>query len=254
MSTFEPKNSEASVRVEIPIISCLYSCELLPTKFTDASRWSSSELSGSRQRGRWGLLLTEDSLGLLVGAEPQTARDRSSLVFAANAAGIKRRRDVVRRATARHGNFCIALSDKDSAYALTLGLVIWMGTRIRRLCSEHRIYLPKYQGNDSWFVLIAATFVVGQDRRVIARHVDPDFRKRMDPTDILATLDQQGRPARSRGGEALMADRRTLRSLLAIGKPFGHGDTAQELKESFSRCVMPGLLALESARCTCPHP
>jgi peroxiredoxin len=101
-------------------------------------------------------------------------------------------REFVRRATARHGNFCIALSDKDSACALTLGLVIWMGTRIRRLCSEHRINLPKYQGNDSWFVPIAATFVVGQDGRVIARHVDPDFRKRMDPTDILATLDAAG--------------------------------------------------------------
>jgi len=38
------------------------------------------------------------------------------------------------------------------------------------------------------FVPIPATYVVGQDGRILARHVDPDFRSRMDIEDIIAAL------------------------------------------------------------------
>jgi len=38
------------------------------------------------------------------------------------------------------------------------------------------------------FVPIPATYVVGQDERILARHVDSDFRSRMDIEDIIAAL------------------------------------------------------------------
>jgi peroxiredoxin len=44
------------------------------------------------------------------------------------------------------------------------------------------------QGNDAWFLPIPATFVVGQDGRVKARFIDPDYRKRMAIEDLIATL------------------------------------------------------------------
>jgi peroxiredoxin len=44
------------------------------------------------------------------------------------------------------------------------------------------------QGNDSWFVPVPATFVVGKDGRIVARHVDPDYRKRMELDAVLEAL------------------------------------------------------------------
>jgi peroxiredoxin len=37
---------------------------------------------------------------------------------------------------------------------------------------------------------IPATFVLGRDGTILARFVDPDFRKRMEPADILKALRQ----------------------------------------------------------------
>jgi len=48
--------------------------------------------------------------------------------------------------------------------------------------------LSEYQGNDGWFVPLPATFVVNTDGRVLARHVDPEFRQRMEIAEILSAL------------------------------------------------------------------
>lgn len=94
------------------------------------------------------------------------------------------------KVSARHGNVFKVLSDFDNSYALGLGLTIWLGDRVRKLYLSHGLRLDKYQGNDSWFVPIPATFVVAQNGRILARHVDPDFRSRMDIADIIAALPQ----------------------------------------------------------------
>ena len=80
------------------------------------------------------------------------------------------------------------VSDENNGYALSLNLVMWLGDRVRRLFIEDGLQLEYSQGNASWFVPIPATFVVGVDGRIMARLVDPDFRKRMDIDDILAAL------------------------------------------------------------------
>ena len=51
-----------------------------------------------------------------------------------------------------------------------------------------RSILEEYQHNGAYFLPIPATFVVAADRRVVARFVDPDFRKRMEIDDIIAAL------------------------------------------------------------------
>ena len=48
--------------------------------------------------------------------------------------------------------------------------------------------LLDYQGNDGWLLPIPATFVVGQDGRVVARFIDPDYRHRMAVGDLLKAL------------------------------------------------------------------
>lgn len=80
------------------------------------------------------------------------------------------------------------LSDVDNGYALSLGLVFWVGDRIKSLMRDYDIHLDEFQGNDGWFLPVAATFVVGQDGRVLARCVDADFRKRMEVDEILTAL------------------------------------------------------------------
>jgi peroxiredoxin len=80
------------------------------------------------------------------------------------------------------------LTDVDNGYALSLNLAIWLGPDLRDLLSERRRVLPAYHGNDAWMLPIPATFVVGTDRRVKARFVDPDFRRRMDIDDLIQAL------------------------------------------------------------------
>lgn len=81
------------------------------------------------------------------------------------------------------------LSDIDNGYALELGLAIWLGDDVRKLYLEHGLELQKFNGNDTWFLPIPATFVVGEDGIIIDRFVDPDFRNRMEIANILSALD-----------------------------------------------------------------
>ena len=81
----------------------------------------------------------------------------------------------------------LVLTDMDNGYAMSLGLAIWVGDEMQKIIAE-RHDLPEYQGNDTWMVPIPATFVVGQDGRIKARFVDPDYRKRMAIEDLLAAM------------------------------------------------------------------
>lgn len=80
------------------------------------------------------------------------------------------------------------LTDIDNGYAISLNLGIWVGAELERALGEGGIDIPRYQGNESWMLPIPATFVVGQDGRVKARFVDPDYRKRMSIEDLLMAL------------------------------------------------------------------
>jgi peroxiredoxin len=80
------------------------------------------------------------------------------------------------------------LTDMDNGYAMSVNLAIWVGVEMEQFMSERGNVLPKFQGNDSWMLPIPATFVVGQDGRITARFVDPDYRKRMAVEDLIAAL------------------------------------------------------------------
>ncbi len=80
------------------------------------------------------------------------------------------------------------LTDIDNGYALSLGLVFWVGDEMQGFMLARNADLTVSQGNESWFVPIPATFVVGQNGIVKASHVDPDYRKRMELDGVLAAL------------------------------------------------------------------
>jgi peroxiredoxin len=77
------------------------------------------------------------------------------------------------------------LTDLDNGYAMSLNLAIWLGPDFIQLISNSGRDIAKFQGNDAWMVPIPATFVVGRNGKVLARFIDPDFRKRMDLDDLL---------------------------------------------------------------------
>jgi peroxiredoxin len=81
------------------------------------------------------------------------------------------------------------LSDMDLGYALSLGLIFWVGSEVQRLYEEVGVTLDRYQGNGSFFLPMAAKFIVGRDGRITARQVNIEFRARMEPAEIIAALD-----------------------------------------------------------------
>ena len=77
------------------------------------------------------------------------------------------------------------LTDMDLGYALSLGLIFWVGDKIRDMYRGFGIDLAHFQGNGGWFLPVPATLVVGRDGKVKARFFDPDFRHRMRTEKIV---------------------------------------------------------------------
>ena len=80
------------------------------------------------------------------------------------------------------------LSDIDLGYSLALDLIFWVGDQIRELYSQVGVELEKYHGNQACFLPMASKFIVGRDGLVKARHVNIEFRERMEPEAIIAEL------------------------------------------------------------------
>jgi peroxiredoxin len=96
--------------------------------------------------------------------------------------------EYLRKVSERNAHACLVLCDMDNSYAMQLNLVIWLGTHIQKLLAGSGFSIDVIQGNDAGFVPIPATFVLNRTGTIIARFVDPDFRKRMDINEILAAL------------------------------------------------------------------
>jgi peroxiredoxin len=80
------------------------------------------------------------------------------------------------------------LTDLDLAYAFSLGLVFWVGDKVKDTYRQFGIDLERFQGRGGWLLPITATLVLSSDGRVKARFVDPDFRRRMGMEEILSAL------------------------------------------------------------------
>jgi peroxiredoxin len=88
-----------------------------------------------------------------------------------------------------HASFPI-LTDLDSGYALELMLAIKINDEKRQAMTAAGWDIAQFQDNDNWTLPIPATFVVGQDGKIKARFVDPDYRKRMDIDELVAAVEK----------------------------------------------------------------
>lgn len=87
------------------------------------------------------------------------------------------------------------LSDVGNRVARRYGLVYTLDERLRPLYEGFGIDIPATNGDDSYELPLAATYVV--DKRGIIRgaFLDADYTKRMEPTDIVKTLAELAKPA-----------------------------------------------------------
>jgi peroxiredoxin len=80
------------------------------------------------------------------------------------------------------------LTDCDNGYALSLGIAIWLGEEMERYIGERGHDVPDYQGSNAWIVPIPASFVVDREGIIVARFLDPDYRRRMAIEDLIASI------------------------------------------------------------------
>lgn len=90
--------------------------------------------------------------------------------------------------TADTGATFPVLTDMDNGYALSLNLAVWVGAEMTVLIARAGWDIPKYQDNNAWVLPIPATFVVGTDGIIVARHIEPDYRRRMEMADLITSL------------------------------------------------------------------
>ncbi len=84
------------------------------------------------------------------------------------------------------------LTDLDNGYGLELGIAMPISTEIRGLIEARGFDLTAFQKNDAWFVPLPATFIVDRAANIRKAYVNPDYRRRYDPSSIpglLAGLD-----------------------------------------------------------------
>lgn len=81
------------------------------------------------------------------------------------------------------------LSDPGNVYARKLGLVFKLPENLVSVYRGFGIDLKKSNGDESWELPLAATFIVDSKGVIKERFVDEDYKKRMDPEDILKALD-----------------------------------------------------------------
>jgi peroxiredoxin len=80
------------------------------------------------------------------------------------------------------------LTDFGNGYALSLNLAIWVDDAMSGMIAGAGWDVPAYQGLKAWILPIPSVFVVGMDGVIRARHVDPDYRRRMEMEDLLAAV------------------------------------------------------------------
>lgn len=80
------------------------------------------------------------------------------------------------------------LTDMDGAYAMQLEIAVLVDDRLAGMISEAGWDVPLYQGGKEWLLPIPSIFIVREDGIVAGRHIDPDYRQRMELDELLSCV------------------------------------------------------------------
>src|SRR5438067_610566 len=84
------------------------------------------------------------------------------------------------------------LTDMDGAYAMSLSIAVWLDDKLACMISEVGWDVPLYQGGKEWVLPIPAVFMVRRDGIIAARHIDPDYRQRMEIEELVRAAELLG--------------------------------------------------------------
>lgn len=80
------------------------------------------------------------------------------------------------------------LSDVGQKVGRAFGLVYIFSDELKGAYHGFGRDIPEVNGTDEWALPISATYIIGQDGRIIYAYTDPDYRDRADPEKILKVL------------------------------------------------------------------
>jgi peroxiredoxin len=80
------------------------------------------------------------------------------------------------------------LSDVGNRVARSFGLVYALPEELREALRSNNKALPGINGDESWELPVPATYVIAPDRRVALGYIEVDYRTRLEPNAILASL------------------------------------------------------------------
>ncbi len=81
------------------------------------------------------------------------------------------------------------LSDRGNAVAEQYGVAYEPPPAVRHLYIRLGHDLPRLNDTGNWRVPLPATFIVGQDGRVVRAHVEPVAHRRLEPAEVIRTLE-----------------------------------------------------------------
>ena len=82
------------------------------------------------------------------------------------------------------------LSDRGNQLARQFGLVFTIDEAVRGAHKQVGADLPVFNGDTSWELPMAGTFLVEQSGSVRLAFVHPDFTRRLDPSVVIARLEE----------------------------------------------------------------
>jgi peroxiredoxin len=88
----------------------------------------------------------------------------------------------------QHGLPFPALSDPGCVVAEQFGLAYTVPQYYRDYYRSILVNIPFVNGDESWRLPIPATYVLGQDRKVLYAEAHADFRVRPEPEEVLAVV------------------------------------------------------------------
>lgn len=113
----------------------------------------------------------EDAGASLIAVSPETPKTTEDLVLA------------------KELNFPV-LSDRGAQVADSYGLVFALAESLRPIYAEFGIDIPASNGDDTFKLPLAATYVIRQDGTIAWAHVSSDYTTRAEPSDILDALNE----------------------------------------------------------------
>jgi peroxiredoxin len=84
------------------------------------------------------------------------------------------------------GAHFLFLTDIDAGYALSINLAIWVDEFMASLIAGAGWDIPGYQGGQAWILPVPSVFILDSSGIVRTRHVDPDYRRRMELDAIVS--------------------------------------------------------------------